>query len=191
MLLATHAAMAQFATQHDSLRCLSTADGLSSSLTYGLQTDHDGFLWIATFNGLNRYDAYAFTHFLPDPGSKTSISGGKLQRVLVARDGTVWIGGDKLNRFDPSTQTFTQLAVSDGLAIESIYEDSGGLIWIGGAGLLLRSIMRWVFDGGIRYQVGVSTNKTAQTEIQLYLLGLRGQIVYNSHGVTAIVVNHI
>ena len=33
---------------------------LSSSFTSQVYLDHDGFIWVATRNGLNRYDGYKF-----------------------------------------------------------------------------------------------------------------------------------
>ena len=33
---------------------------MSSSFTTQIFLDHDGFIWVATRNGLNRYDGYQF-----------------------------------------------------------------------------------------------------------------------------------
>ena len=33
---------------------------MSSSYTTQIYMDHDGFIWVATRNGLNRYDGYQF-----------------------------------------------------------------------------------------------------------------------------------
>ncbi len=41
-------------------------DGLSNPIVYDIVQDKKGFIWIATANGLNRYDGYNFCHYLPD-----------------------------------------------------------------------------------------------------------------------------
>lgn len=40
---------------------LSTAEGLSRSHVTCISQDEQGFMWIGTSNGLNRYDGYEFT----------------------------------------------------------------------------------------------------------------------------------
>ncbi|MBK7343797.1 MAG: hypothetical protein IPJ06_12340 [Saprospiraceae bacterium] len=45
-------------------------EGLSAGLVYEIAQDHKGYLWLATANGLNRYDGYrvrVFTHLQDDP----------------------------------------------------------------------------------------------------------------------------
>ena len=44
-------------------RHISTADGLSCNQIFDLQQDGDGYIWLATVNGLCRYDGYQFHNF--------------------------------------------------------------------------------------------------------------------------------
>lgn len=48
------------AQQSDLSLTLGVTDGLSSSLTYDMLTDEEGFLWISNRMGVDRYDGYAF-----------------------------------------------------------------------------------------------------------------------------------
>ena len=41
---------------------------MSSSFTTQIYQDHDGFIWVATRNGLNRYDGYQVKSRFPESG---------------------------------------------------------------------------------------------------------------------------
>ncbi len=63
---------------------LSLEQGLSQAAVRALFQDSRGFLWVATEDGLNRYDGYGFTVFRNDPLDPDSLSG---QRAAVVRRG--------------------------------------------------------------------------------------------------------
>ncbi|MEO1350343.1 MAG: EAL domain-containing protein [Cyanobacteria bacterium J06635_15] len=125
-------------TQH-TLRQLSVDQGLSSTYVQDVTQDQNGFLWIATSNGLNRYDGYSFKTFTHQPNNSSSLGSNKIKSLLVTRDGTLWVGGLELNKFDAATQTFVRFAVSDDQVIWSIHEDNQGLLWFSGPRLGLRA----------------------------------------------------
>lgn len=125
-------------TQH-TLRQLSVEQGLSSSYIQDIAQDQDGFLWVATPNSLNRYDGYSFKTFTHQTNDPNSLGSNKISSLLVTRDGTLWVGGLELNKFDAATQTFVRFAVSDDQVIWDIYEDNQGLLWFNGPGLGLRA----------------------------------------------------
>ena len=68
---------------------LTTADGLSQSEVTGIVQDARGFLWIATTDGLNRYDGYTFTVYTHDPDDPNTPGGNYLHTLLQDRDGQV------------------------------------------------------------------------------------------------------
>ena len=55
---------------------LTTADGLSQGLIFDIIQSRDGFIWIGTKYGLNRYDGARFKVFSPDPFDPFSIAEG-------------------------------------------------------------------------------------------------------------------
>ena len=71
--------------------------------------DRDGFLWVATGDGLVRYDGH---HFRPqerataDPARRNL---GWVQALLPGRDGRLWIGteADGLASYDPRSDRVT------------------------------------------------------------------------------------
>jgi signal transduction histidine kinase/ligand-binding sensor domain-containing protein/DNA-binding response OmpR family regulator len=118
---------------------LSIADGLSQNSVLAIAQDHQGFMWFATEDGLDRYDGYSFRVFRHDPYDSNSISYNHISALTVDRAGDLWIGthGGGVNHFDIESETFTTYA-SDATDPESlsgdivgdIFEDSQGRIWI-------------------------------------------------------------
>lgn len=50
--------------QNPFVETLSTENGLSQGMIFDICQTSDGFLWIATKHGLNRYDGYNFKIFI-------------------------------------------------------------------------------------------------------------------------------
>ena len=44
------------------LNQISHINGLSQNTVNSIIQDNDGFLWIATYNGINKYDGYSMDH---------------------------------------------------------------------------------------------------------------------------------
>ena len=67
-----------------------TEDGLpSNALTNVLQTS-EGFIWIATYNGLVRFDGRSFTTF--GKGSQPPLPANGFHALVEDAEGTLWIG---------------------------------------------------------------------------------------------------
>jgi len=103
--------------------------------------DGEGYLWIATQNGLNRFDPSKgeFKHFMHDPKMADSLSGNIVNTLYEDSSGTLWVGTKNgLSRFNKKTGTFfryehdpensASLSHNDVLAI---MEDNDGNIWVG------------------------------------------------------------
>ncbi|WP_457565454.1 ligand-binding sensor domain-containing protein, partial [Caldithrix abyssi] len=87
---------------------LSSSDGLSQNKVFDITQDHQGFIWIATEDGLNRYDGFNFKIFKNIPGNSSSLFYNGINCVYVSKDGLVWTGGQNggLGRFDAQSETF-------------------------------------------------------------------------------------
>lgn len=70
------------------VRHWSIEEGAPSRINAFAQTP-DGFLWIGGVDGLVRFDGLTFEHIAPSPSHPGSMV---VARLLVARDGTLWIG---------------------------------------------------------------------------------------------------
>lgn len=115
---------------------LSTAQGLSQTRVAAMVQDNQGFMWLGTQNGLDRYDGYEYKIFTHDPARENSISCGFIHSLLKDRSGALWIGCDHfLDRFDNVTETFTHYqlgADAPGVAniVDQMSEDRTGLLWL-------------------------------------------------------------
>jgi len=117
------------------MRHLTVDDGLSKSVGVSLLQDDKGFMWIGTYDGLNRYDGYDFKIFRPDPNATNTLSNNYINVLFEDRDNYLWVGTrEGLNRYSPYTQTFQQIRISDSEkanSITGICQDDFGKIWVG------------------------------------------------------------
>ncbi|KER09841.1 MAG: hypothetical protein HY22_08640, partial [[Candidatus Thermochlorobacteriaceae] bacterium GBChlB] len=81
---------------------LSLDNGLSQTTVLCLAQDKNGFIWLGTEDGLNRYDGYSFKVFKHNPKQSGSLSNSLVRALHCGQDGTLWIGtlGGGLNRFN-------------------------------------------------------------------------------------------
>jgi ligand-binding sensor domain-containing protein/signal transduction histidine kinase len=120
---------------------ITTEQGLSNPEVYAIIQDMQGFIWIGTAYGLNRFDGENFTMFLNDPNDTTSLSDSFIWSLYVDREGTLWVGTQYgLNKFNPITKTFKRYfhnpdnpkSLSNN-EIRSFCEDRAGVFWVGTA----------------------------------------------------------
>ena len=118
---------------------LTTKDGLSQNKVFDIVQDKLGFIWIATEDGLNRYDGYKFKMFKNTPGDTTSLSNNLLQTLYITNNGDLWIGSrfEGLSKFNYETETFINYRNDHfdqnsliGNWVSGISEDAKGNLWI-------------------------------------------------------------
>jgi PAS domain S-box-containing protein len=119
---------------------VSCEEEFSTATVTGILQCPKGFIWIATYNGLARYDGYKCTVYRPEPNNFNCISSKNVNCLCLDSQGVLWVGtfDNGLNRFDRETETFKQYksdkndpqSISrDGISV--IYEDQYGDLWIG------------------------------------------------------------
>lgn len=72
----------------------STPAGLKSDIIRDINQDLGGFVWIATDQGLSRFDGWASVHFRHDPSDLESLSSNHITCVTTARNKrtNIWLG---------------------------------------------------------------------------------------------------
>lgn len=120
------------------------ADGLPSTYVNALEEDAAGYLWVATQDGLARYDGVEFTIYRHAVDDATTLPGNAVQVLHVDAQDRIWVGaeGGGISMLDVDRRAFrryspeadSRIALRDVWAIAS---QDDGVVWFGG------------YDGGL------------------------------------------
>ena len=95
LMLTLHGRLSAFDADEPRARYTVTSwtesDGMPSSYVRAVAQDRDGYLWLATYSGLVRFDGVRFVAWKSRDGSV--LPSEDLSTLLVARDGGLWVGG--------------------------------------------------------------------------------------------------
>lgn len=107
-------------------RHLTSSDGLINNSITALYRDSNGFLWVGTSAGLNRYDSY---HFLPFVNFAGQPRNNNIQSIFEDWDGHIWAESQTgYSYFDYKTDRFNE-NIDDFL--KAIHIPSDSIIKIG------------------------------------------------------------
>ncbi|TQV89725.1 hybrid sensor histidine kinase/response regulator transcription factor [Aliikangiella coralliicola] len=134
-----------FAYELDSLKNdfrfqkLPHSDSLSHIVIRDIIQDKKGFIWIATSDGLNRYDGNSNKTYRPSQQRTNSISHFYISNLIVDNRGALWVGTEKglnqynaeLDNFEIAQDKLNREVSLDKVAVSKIYEDSSHRLWIG------------------------------------------------------------
>ena len=121
-------------------RRVGSEQGLSHDTVYAIVQDRQGYIWLGTEQGLNRFDGYGTRVFTHDVVAPASLAEDDISCVLVDHRGRLWVAtwGGGLDRFEPATETFVHIEADssrpDALhdnRVQTLLEDRHGLIWAG------------------------------------------------------------
>ncbi len=121
---------------------LDTLNGLSSNMINKIIQDQYGLIWIATFNGLNKYDGKNFTVYKKDESDESSLANNSVWEIYEDHDGNIWVGTDGgLDRFNRATNTFIHYQNDSADVkslpsnyVRSVLQDTRGNLWVGTSG---------------------------------------------------------
>jgi len=157
LLLALWLPACASAAETPQLRMIGAADGLPSSDILGLGQDRDGYVWIATMDGLARYDGVEMELWQHDPGDPASLPENRLQALHIDHADRVWVGSVTLGAamLDQARAGFVRYgserfpAMRSNLVVAITTEADA--VWLGTAdGLYRIATDASADDGGIR-----------------------------------------
>ncbi|HYG38372.1 MAG TPA: two-component regulator propeller domain-containing protein [Cytophagales bacterium] len=108
-------------------------EGLSHSFVRNIVQDHKGFIWIATANGLNRFDGYDITIYKNNPQDSNSIISNDVLRIFKDHKDNLWVGTNKgVQLYNKEQDNFYFFKETENGYINSIFQDSNKDIWVSG-----------------------------------------------------------
>lgn len=118
---------------------LSRAQGLSQTTVNDILQDSQGFIWLATQNGLNRYDGVRVKRYFRERNQAAGLASDSINALDQDSAGNVWVGteGGGVAVWNPRTDTFKSYRHDPGdkLSIASdfvhdILVDLQGIVWV-------------------------------------------------------------
>src|SRR5580765_1152957 len=92
---------------------LTFENGLSFNSVTSIIKDKQGFIWIATIDGLNRYDGVNFKIYRHELHNKNSPAGNSITAMTLDANGNIWMATDAaLTEYIPATDSFKNFVVT-------------------------------------------------------------------------------
>jgi signal transduction histidine kinase/ligand-binding sensor domain-containing protein len=119
---------------------LNSQNGLSDPNIRYLQTDHLGYLWIGTYNGLNRFDGKNCITFYENLEDSLSLKGSIVNKILPSQNHNMWFGTSKgLSFYDYKRggfyyYHFPQINMGNNYYASPFFVGGDGTVWSNLAG---------------------------------------------------------
>lgn len=146
-----------------SVKYIGIEKGLSNNIVNSLYFDHFGFMWMGTYDGLNRYDGYNFKVFRNNWGVENSLVNNHITALNGDQD-RIWIGTQKgISYYSYQDGEFHNLKYLEkgrqadlSFSVNSIAVDKGGNVFIATDEHGLFMLKK---DAVLAEQVGLNANK--------------------------------
>lgn len=111
----------EVATYH--VQHYSTANGLSNNWVSAITEDAQGYLWLATQYGANRFDGQHFRAYTYEADQEKGLSGNWVRSLSLAPDSTLWLGshGGGIARLRPSSNQYETRVAENVLKKASVF----------------------------------------------------------------------
>ncbi|AVP98971.1 hypothetical protein C7S18_18115 [Ahniella affigens] len=133
-------AVTVFAAAEPRFRRFGIEDGLPAGWVTEMTEDRDGYLWLATRDGLARYDGVNFKRYQFDPRNPDGIPCADVQTVFQTSQGRILVGCSDTGLaelVDAESGRFRRFATEakviglDDWSVFTIDEDAKGQVWLG------------------------------------------------------------
>ena len=147
---------------------------MSHGDVYCIHQDHEGFIWIGTTDGLNKYDGIGFTVYKNIQDDTTSLSSSYVNCIYEDKKNNLWIGVlNGLCKYDREKNNFERIDYADNRGevfnrhVHAIIEDNDNRLWLGtenGIFILDREKKKFttLFDNTCKLEVSTYCNDICQ-----------------------------
>ncbi len=118
-------------------KILNVEKGLSHNNVFNLFQDSEGYIWIATENGLNKYNGHELKIFKREENSENEICGNEISSITEDDEGNIWIGAYNAGicRYNKKTGKFKSVDINKDddetiISVHTIHYNKG-FLWIG------------------------------------------------------------
>jgi len=129
--------------QQFNIQTFTTRDGLSHNDVRSIAIDSSGFLWLATWDGLSRYDGYSFKNYYHKTDDSLSLPYFSILNEAVDGGNNFWLITDDqlVVKYDRDNDNFTRIdELYDSLPEHylNISVDESGYLWLINPDMLIR-----------------------------------------------------
>lgn len=155
---------------------LTVENGLPQGFIKSMLQDRRGFIWIATRDGLCRYDGIRFKNFHHDPHNSRSLSFSSIYEIREDSRGALWTRTENNNvdYFDPVTEQTQRVSDSPAFrqvvnrnTLTSIFPDHQGNVWVATS---TNGFLQLTAKGAIKHRNWAIKNDTVQHRIDALLV---------------------
>ncbi|HXB54084.1 MAG TPA: two-component regulator propeller domain-containing protein [Vicinamibacteria bacterium] len=154
---------------------LSLEEGLSQSTVMGIVQDQRGYIWLATEDGLNRFDGVSFKVYRHDPADTASLPSSFVWGVEEDASGDLWVAtSDGLARWQRATDRVVREEKLAGRHIRALrFDPKKKALWIGtrDTGLLRLDVT----SGELRHYAHDAADSGSLSDDRIYAIYLDGQ----------------
>jgi ligand-binding sensor domain-containing protein len=110
---------------------VSLPNGLSQCVVTDMVVDQKGFLWVGTFDGLNRFDGSNITIFKHIPGNTSTLPSSKIHKLFADDDGHLWVKTNNgLSILDTRTGKVIQPGFLQDFETTWVHRASDNKVWL-------------------------------------------------------------
>ncbi|MFV0471497.1 MAG: two-component regulator propeller domain-containing protein [Paludibacteraceae bacterium] len=117
------------------IRHYSTEDGIPQYNIMDMLQDDKGYIWLATWDGLSKFDGYEFKNYKARSANKYFMRSNRIEKLSKDKYGRIWLKSydNDFHCFDPRTESFWGIQSIKNMSknkIAKIFIQPSGKIWL-------------------------------------------------------------
>jgi len=138
-LLALLFSLSFFGQQNYAVKNYLVEEGLPHNVINQIMQDKKGFIWLATFNGISKYDGYTFKNYKSKPSDTVFMKKKRIDRIVEDKYCRIWIKTNSSHSnaycFSPESESFWSTNLIKNPSIKEfrlgkIIAQKSGYVWL-------------------------------------------------------------